>query len=67
MQCFQNALAYFVMAVSYACKMFMKSTPGVSVIKTFYSLSLEGFLGYHKMHLPAISKVTVIFVDKAES
>ncbi len=31
MQSFQNALAYF--AVSYVCKMFMKSTAGVNVIK----------------------------------
>jgi hypothetical protein len=54
MQCFQNALAYFVMAVSYACKIFMKLTPGISVIKSFSSLSLESFLGYQKMHLPAI-------------
>ncbi len=27
MQCFQNASAYFVTALSYRCKMFMKSTP----------------------------------------
>jgi hypothetical protein len=32
-KCFQNALAYFVTDVSYARKMLMKSTPGVSVIK----------------------------------
>ncbi len=35
MQCFQDALAYFAMVVGYACKMFMKATPGVNVIKLF--------------------------------
>jgi hypothetical protein len=29
MQCFQNAVAYFVTAVSYARKMFVESTPVV--------------------------------------
>ncbi len=28
MQCFQNALAYFITTVSYEDKMFMKVTPG---------------------------------------
>ncbi len=28
LQCFQNVLAYFVMVVSYSCKMSMKLTPG---------------------------------------
>ncbi len=31
-QWFQNALAYFAKAVSYACKMFMKLAPGASSI-----------------------------------
>jgi hypothetical protein len=30
MQCFQTALAFIVRAISYAHKMFMTSTPGVS-------------------------------------
>jgi hypothetical protein len=29
MQCFENALAYFARAVSYARKVFMKSAPGL--------------------------------------
>ena len=33
MQCLQNALAPFATAFSYARKMFMKLTPGVSVIE----------------------------------
>jgi hypothetical protein len=35
LQCLQNALAYFVTAVSYARKMCMKLTPVVNVIKLF--------------------------------
>jgi hypothetical protein len=31
MQCFRNVLAYFVTAVNYARKMFMKLTPGVNL------------------------------------
>ncbi len=27
LQCFQNAIAYFAMVVTYECKMFMKLTP----------------------------------------
>jgi hypothetical protein len=34
-QCFQNALAYSAMIISYACKMFMKSSPVAKVIKLF--------------------------------
>ncbi len=32
MQCFQNALAHFIMAVSYELKMFIKSAPLVDCI-----------------------------------
>ncbi len=32
----QNDLAYFTTAVSYRCKMFMKLTPGIVVIKLFF-------------------------------
>jgi hypothetical protein len=37
MLCFQDALAYFAMVVSYACKMFFKATPGVNVNELFSS------------------------------
>jgi hypothetical protein len=40
-QCFQNALAYFATVVSYAGKMFMKSTPGANVIKLFTAVSYD--------------------------
>ncbi len=35
MQCFQNALAYFVRVVSYMLKMFKKSTSRVGLIRKF--------------------------------
>ncbi len=35
MQCFKNSLSNFDTAISYTCKMFMKSTPVVNVIKLF--------------------------------
>jgi hypothetical protein len=36
MQCFQNALTYFAMAVSYKLRMFMKLTPWAGFIKILY-------------------------------
>jgi hypothetical protein len=38
MQAFQNAPAYFAMAVNDALKMFMKLTPVANVIKHFTSV-----------------------------
>jgi len=35
MQYFQSAPAYFATAVSYACKIIMKSAPGIDVAKLF--------------------------------
>ncbi len=43
MQCYQNAPTYFATVVSYMCKMFMKSTPSVNVIKTFCIHNLQSF------------------------
>jgi hypothetical protein len=40
---YQNALAYFAMAVGYEFKIFMKQTPGPNVIKVFWSVN-HGFL-----------------------
>jgi hypothetical protein len=37
MQCFQNARAYFATAIGYEHKMFMKSPPGIIVMKLFSS------------------------------
>ncbi len=36
MQSLKNGLHYFVTVVNYKRKMFMKSSPGVKVIKTFF-------------------------------
>jgi hypothetical protein len=36
MQCFQNARAYFAIAIGYEHKMFIKSPPGIIVIKPFF-------------------------------
>jgi hypothetical protein len=44
MQCFQNALAYFATGVSYACKMFIKLTPGANVIKLLMTVSYKIFI-----------------------
>jgi hypothetical protein len=44
MQCFQKALSYFDTAVSYACRLFMKLTPGANVIKLFTSIIHEKFV-----------------------
>ncbi len=40
MQSFKNSLAYFAMAVSYTCKMFMKLTPDGQCYKTFLPAAL---------------------------
>jgi hypothetical protein len=44
MQRFKNALAYFVTAVSYGYKMFIKLTPGHDSYKTFYGRNLQFFV-----------------------
>jgi len=36
MQRFQTALAYFAVAVSYDCKMFMNSITGANLMKHFF-------------------------------
>jgi hypothetical protein len=36
MHCFQNASAYFAMGMSYICKVFVKLTPGINVIKLLF-------------------------------
>ncbi len=41
MQCFNDALVYFVTAVSYERKMFVKLTPGANIIKHFTAVSYE--------------------------
>jgi hypothetical protein len=38
-QCFQNELAYFAIAVSYGRKMLMKLSPGTDVTKLFTAIS----------------------------
>ncbi len=40
-KCFQNALTYFAIAVSYGRKMLMKLPPGTDVIKLFTAISYE--------------------------
>ncbi len=44
MRCFQNGRAYFGTAVSYASKMWMKSTLRANVIKLFSSVLLRSFI-----------------------
>ncbi len=53
-------MAYFARAVSYSCNMFIKSTLGVGVIKTF-SLSLK----IRKNKLGCFFRIVLIFVSKA--
>ncbi len=56
MQCFQNALACFAMAiVGYAIKMFMKSTPGANVLKN------NTMVNYHGNFNPTISRVKILW------
>jgi hypothetical protein len=54
-QSFQNEKAYFATAVNYACKMFMKSLPGL------WPLPLAGHL---KGGLPGVMDIWNIIIKK---
>jgi hypothetical protein len=65
MLCFQNALAYFAMVVSYACKMFMKATPGVNVITLFSSPLSKGINKLECLSLASPRQVWQLILDGA--
>jgi hypothetical protein len=56
-QHFQNVLAYFAKAVSYACKMFTKLTPGANVIRLFTSIFTNVSNKLERLSLASLSSL----------